>query len=251
MKDGIQGGMNKFNGALGAQEENEIVGYRQGVIGYGAITVSNWVYMEQLVDAAFEIVDIVGEAGQAAGSGLLGTTTDVFKELRQVEGAGPAAIAMGAFESLYHTVRFINGDIETWTEFGYHLSKGWVAAAGLYGGNLIGGTIGATAGAVIGGPLGAMIGKILGGIVGGLIGAKLSRSGFDALFKDAFGADKEQAKRATLIKDALSLFGYAGGADDLNNENIFNEKELKRRYKNLAKIYHPDKGGSAESFYNV
>ena len=142
-------------------------------------------------------------------------------------------------------MRYINGDIETFSEYGYHLAKGWTAAGCLYGGNVIGGAIGAAVGS-LGGPLGAFIGKIIGGMIGGWITTKLGRSAFDKLFDN----DEKQIKRATLIKEALLLFGYAS-VDDLQNEYIFNERELKKRYKKLAKQYHPDKGGSADTFHTV
>ena len=136
-------------------------------------------------------------------------------------------------------------------EYGYHVFKGISAAAGMGLGNWGGGSLGTVVGGALGGPLGALIGGIIGGIVGGIIGTECGRKAFDALFEDKFGIEVEQAKQATLIKDALLLFGYVS-VDDIDNEKIFNKKELQKRYRERAKIYHPDKPtGSHESFHTL
>ena len=160
-------------------------------------------------------------------------------------------VAMATVEVIYHTIRYCRGEIESKKEYGYHISKGIAAAVGMGLGNWGGGSLGTVVGGVLGGPLGAFILGIIGGVVGGIIGTETGRKTFDALFEDKFGIEVEQAQQATLIKDALLLFGYAN-VDVIDNEEIFNKKKLEKKYRELAKMYHPDtKTGSHALFHTL
>lgn len=221
----------KLRSALGHQHEAKTVVPRQNAeaVVYGAMGMYDC--LGNLIDFALE-----------ASPGLtVGEFTDTAFEAAQwgAEGAAIGAAAMCAVEMLYHTMRYCRGDIASFKEYGYHVFKGVSASVGMGLGNWGGGSLGATVGAAFG-PLGAVIGGIIGGIAGGLLGAHVGRETFDQTFGSLFDVDEEQNNRARLIEKALSLFGYAG-ADDMENEEIFNVKEIKKRYRKLAKQYHPDK----------
>eukprot|EP01083_Nonionella_stella_P087153 242323_1 len=182
----------------------------------------------QLAESAFSA------GSMTVAAGVLGGATGAI-----------GGIFIAAQETIIHTMRFMRGEIKTWKEYGYHMAKGWTTAAGCS----LGGWGGAAAGAaigVVGGPIGVIIGAVIGAIAGGLLGAKLSRSAFELCFPgDQF--DNEQIGRREMIMDSLKLFGFTE-IKDIEDPDIFNEVEVKRTYRELARRYHPDRNeGSAAS----
>jgi len=224
-------GQLRLKGALGHQHESNVVAHRQNAV--AAVLSGMNVY-----DCWWRLIDFAVEASPGL---TVGEFTDTAFEAANwgAEGAAVGAVIMFGTEVIYHTLRYINGDIASFKEYGYHVFKGASSAIGMGIGNWTGGGLGAALGSVFG-PLGAVIGGIIGGIAGGVVGAHAGRETFDQTFKHLFDIDEEQHIRARLIERALLLFGYAG-ADDMDNEDIFNVNEIKKRYKDLARRYHPDK----------
>eukprot|EP01084_Bolivina_argentea_P306348 529378_1 len=216
---------------------------------------------------SFELITSNIKKGNLAVSGTVGTYEEQkHGEIRQyfassvgvtvVQGVfqiathsfagGVGAGVMLVSEIAYHSYRFYKGEITSWKEYAYHVAKGVTAAAASGLGSWGGIAAGAAIGTLVGGPVGAIIGGIVGGIIGGIIGVKCGRSAFEKVWSDDFIHD-EQKQRTEMIKKSLFLFGIVD-IDDINNEKIFNEKRIKKKYYELAKIYHPDKnGGSPES----
>eukprot|EP01084_Bolivina_argentea_P050876 93581_1 len=248
IKNSMKIGINKMNGALGSHKEQKVVGRRQNVVGtYLSLTTA--LDTKTILAGLDAFADVASEF--ASGSLALGTVTDAMQEILKntAEGAGYAAVAMAAVESVYHTIRFCRGEIETGEEYAYHLAKGFSAAAGMGLGNWIGGSIGQAIG-TIGGPIGIVLGGLIGGALGGLFGSMCGRAAFNKVWKEDFTVKQKQTARATLIREALLLFGYVS-VNDIENVDIFNERELKKRYRRLAKQYHPDKNdGSVQSHTN-
>eukprot|EP01084_Bolivina_argentea_P181112 312838_1 len=175
-------------------------------------------------------------------------TTDVLKHA--LPGAAVGAGIMFGFEVVVHGYRYMNGEMGTGRkalkELAYHISKGFVASASMGLCNWGGTAVGATIGTLVGGPVGTIIGGIVGGLISGVIGAKIGRCIFDQIWPEDFLLD-DQRERNAMIKKALNLFGILN-FEDMKNHQIFNQKRLEKKYKELAKIYHPDKnGGSPES----
>eukprot|EP01083_Nonionella_stella_P304192 1056089_1 len=140
------------------------------------------------------------------------------------------------------------GDIETLDEYKYHIKRGLSASAGMGIGNWGGTVAGATLGS-IGGPIGAIIGGILGGLLGGILGAKAGRKLFENHSPDDF-IYREQRRRDEENRAALRLFGWLD-VNVIADPEKFNEKEIQKRYRRLAKQYHPDRnGGTPESHAN-
>ena len=99
------------------------------------------------------------------------------------------------------------------------------------GGALAGAAGGAAAGGAVGGPIGGAIG----GVIGGIIGAVAADYLIQKLTEELFDLPKTEA-----LEEAYKFMGL--------HRNDSNEK-VNARYKELARIYHPDKeGGSEEKF---
>eukprot|EP00483_Globobulimina_turgida_P009041 UN09059 len=84
------------------------------------------------------------------------------------------------------------------------------------------------------GPVGLII-----AISYGILAAILSRKMFDKYLPES------SQKRKELKFMALRSFGFF--EEDLENENVFNQRVIEKRYKKLAKIYHPDRASGDES----
>eukprot|EP01084_Bolivina_argentea_P170547 295524_1 len=166
--------------------------------------------------------------------------------LSQQQLAGVGAVLIAAQETIIHTRRFMNGDIATYKEYGYHMAKGLAGTIGYALANATAVSYGVTYGTLIGGPIGGIIGGIVCGLFGGIAGVKTGRWVFDQVWSDDFIRNKQNG-REQMIRDSLKLFGILD-IKDIENREIFNQRELKKTYRSLAKRYHPDKnGGTPES----
>eukprot|EP01084_Bolivina_argentea_P024794 46157_1 len=230
-------------GTFGALEEQQYGQIRQyysaALSGVAGVALSG-------VSGASNLLSAFNSASTGT-SGIMATVTDcgLTAAAHALGAAGIGSGVMFGFELVYHSYRFWKGEIATWKEYGYHIAKGLAASGGMFLGNWSGVVIGATIGA-LGGPIGAIIGGVVGGIIGGIIGAKCAKSAFEKIWSDDFIHD-EQKQRAETIKKALALFGTLD-IHDINDKTKFNEARLKKKFRELARIYHPDKnGGSPES----
>eukprot|EP01084_Bolivina_argentea_P305923 528532_1 len=161
--------------------------------------------------------------------------------------SGITAGVLAGTEIAFQTARFVNGDISTWKEYAYHISKSLSTSVGTFAGNYVGMTAGITVGTVIGGPIGSVFAAIIGGFAGGMTGAAGGKYMFDKVWSDDFILDTQTAKEQ-IIEDALKLFGIVD-IKDIENEKIFNMKEIKKAYRALAKKYHPDKNNNSKDSY--
>jgi len=155
-------------------------------------------------------------------------------------GAGIGAAVMAGFEVVLHSYRYWNGDIETFQEYKYHLGKGLSASLGMAAGNWTGTMAGAAVGSLLG-PIGTFIGGIIGGIIGGALGSYAGRKLHGKWVSDE-AVFQAQKGREEFIRDALRLFGWIN-TDVIKDESKFNENAIRKKYRELAKQYHPDKNG--------
>ena len=108
------------------------------------------------------------------------------------------------------------------------------------GGVMAGAKLGAAVGTATCPVWGTAVG-ILAGILGGFLAGKCATSLYDNMFPNG-----EEAARKQCIRDALQYFHFQ--QKDLKSSNIFNSRELTRRFKRFAMDAHPDRrnGNPAE-----
>ena len=140
-------------------------------------------------------------------------------------GTGAIQVTMSVFNNVR---RWWNNEIS-----GKRCAKSIVDDSATVGGALVG----AAGGALVGAPLGP-VGIAIGGVVGGIIGGTLGKNFIQKLTKELFDLPKTEA-----LEKAYNFMGL--------NHKDSNEK-VNARYRELARIYHPDKeGGSEEEFLNL
>eukprot|EP01084_Bolivina_argentea_P170546 295523_1 len=246
----ISGGLSVLKKTMNTHNEQQYSmvrqGYQAGLFG-GALSymVSD---IMSLNDKIIKLGTLKGATDIGKQGLLMGTVTDAALEATKLaaDGAVIGAVIMAGFEVALQTAKFINGDITTLKEYVYHVTKGLSASIGMGVGNWMGTTVGITIGTIMGGPIGGIIGGIVCGLFGGIAGVKTGRWVFDQVWSDDFIRNKQNG-REQMIRDSLKLFGILD-IKDIENREIFNQRELKKTYRSLAKRYHPDKnGGTPES----
>eukprot|EP01084_Bolivina_argentea_P155902 271662_1 len=113
------------------------------------------------------------------------------------------------------------------------VSNGTAVGAGV-GGAALGAKIGAAVG-ISGGPIGIAIGIGIGALLGLLCRLALNK-GFEIYFKDKNKLEKK------LVGKALKMF-FDDEKYDIEDKKKFNDKILRRRYRRLALIHHPEREG--------
>jgi len=119
-------------------------------------------------------------------------------------------------------------------------AKNIVDEAGELIGNCFGGAVGATYGASAGaifGPVGFVVGGVAGGVLGSLMGADLFRNWFAKKTEEILSCPADIA-----VERAYDFFGLSPTCS---------KADINKRYKELSKIYHPDKGGDQEKFVEL
>ena len=61
--------------------------------------------------------------------------------------------------------------------------------------------------------------------------------------------ETEEIHEKILTDEALKAFKFT--YDDIKNDKVCNKKSIKKRYKGLAKTFHPDMGGKAAQFQEI
>ena len=147
------------------------------------------------------------------------------RRVGRIEQYGPAVIDV-VFSIFINVRRWWNGEIT-----GERCAKNIIDDLATVGGALAGAAGGAVAGVAVGGPIGGAIGGVVGAFVGGVAANYLIQK----LTEELFDLPKTEA-----LEEAYKFMGL--------HRNDSNEK-VNARYRELARVYHPDKeGGSEEKF---
>jgi len=182
----------------------------------------------QLIDLAVDVVDGVKKGSDALKAGLKKATPW-------------AIVAAASIDIIIHSYRFWTGDIESWQEFGWYCTRSVTSAAasGLSGWG--GANIGIAVGTAICPGAGTIVGGIIGSLLGSILGGTIASKGFDKIWPNP-----NQKKRERIVREAVSWFHFSydkifdrstGGF----NENEFNKDIVMKKYRRLAKMYHPDR----------
>ena len=110
----------------------------------------------------------------------------------------------------------------------------------------------ATAFAASGAAVGAVavIASIFGAMAGIKIGNSICESIVNFLFEKVFGVVSDKKEKEAQIAQAFLYFQFNKGEIKTFKQNIdSNKKKLQSKYRNYARLYHPDRnGGSPEKF---
>jgi len=126
-------------------------------------------------------------------------------------------------------------------EFWKNIGKTWVTAAGAVAGGWAGAMAGAAVGACFCG-VGSILGAAVGGAVGSVMGAIATKSAFEALLDwiDGIPDDAEEALGHATICEAMRDLGLHRDFPDLN---ALTKSSVRKTFRELALMYHPDKTG--------
>eukprot|EP01084_Bolivina_argentea_P281743 482125_1 len=163
-----------------------------------------------------------------------------------------AAIVSG-IEIAIHSKAWYEGKISL-KEFGKisfkTLARNGTIAVAVLGGAKCGAAIGTTVGSVVpgaGNAIGFISGVLLGIIVGVCAGMGLEEL-LDKVWPTELTDKEQQEKRLADIHNALIAFNFS--KEDIENEKIFNQKEVDKRYKKRALEVHPDRrAGDVRQFH--
>eukprot|EP01083_Nonionella_stella_P268931 909450_1 len=170
------------------------------------------------------------------------------------------AIGMGVATSIemsWHAYRYQQGQIcgKEWCRLlGKSLFRNSASLIGTAAGGQVGGLLGCKLGVAIGSTISPGLGTALGGGVGILCGiffGYLMGKGAETVYEEYFPENKtEEQHKERLLKDALLYFNFL--PKDIKNKRIFNEKMLKKLFKEKALRAHPDRrDGDHSAWYEL
>eukprot|EP01084_Bolivina_argentea_P146151 255990_1 len=136
-------------------------------------------------------------------------------------------------------------------EFGRQITKTVVNAEGIVYGSYYGSKYGLKLSSRIVNVNTRNYSGIIVSFIGAIIGSVIVGGTSEYLF-EKYWPNKEQQLREKLVKESLMAFGF--NLNVTTNRKIFNEKEIRKRYRVRAKEQHPDnvaRGGSKEGFQQL
>lgn len=112
--------------------------------------------------------------------------------------------------------------------------------------------IGGAGGSAVGGAIGTLVFPGTGTVVGSVIGGICGSVSFGKLVNDKF-EDWWRGYRVVYVEDSREILEHSMAyfhfdANSLNDPSLINMEIAHERYREFAKIYHPDKGGSKEEW---
>jgi len=115
--------------------------------------------------------------------------------------------------------------------------------------------VGGAGGSAVGGAIGTVVFPGTGTVVGSVLGGVFGSISFGTLVNEKF-EDWWRGYHITYVKDdnevvnvSLQYFGFS--PNDVNDTDIVNMDSITQRYKEYAKIFHPDKGGTKEEWLTL
>lgn len=112
--------------------------------------------------------------------------------------------------------------------------------------------VGGAGGSAVGGAIGTAVFPGTGTVIGSVIGGVCGSISFGTLVNDKF-EDWWRGYHVTYVKDSkelleisLEYFGFS--KNDLKDYDKLNMDTMTHKYREYAKVYHPDKGGTKEEW---
>eukprot|EP01084_Bolivina_argentea_P218011 370045_1 len=160
----------------------------------------------------------------------------VFKTANVTKFGVGATIVVSLVEMGVNAYRWKTGQISG-LEFFRLGGKTIVRNASAFGGMVGGAKLGAVIGSASCPGLGTACGIVLGALFGALLGKAAE------VLYDHYLPDGEEAGRRQAVREAIQYFHFQ--REDIDNRSKFNERELKKRFKEFSLLHHPDRSGGS------